>query len=225
MKKALTLSIVIPVYNEEGQIENCLQSIAGQTVRAFEVIVVDNNSSDKTVDLVEQYPFVRLLHEKRQGIVFARNAGFDDAKGDIIGRIDADTVLPPIWVETILNEAERSANKDAFTGPCYFRSSFGKSGLFWLHRVVYFFVTKALLGHYPLFGSNMFFFRESWIAVRDQTCRRTDVHEDMDLAVHITEQGGKIIFLPNLLASISLRTWLHSRRYVQMWIMTKLVHR
>src|ERR1035437_9021599 len=95
--KPLTLAIVIPVYNEEFYLKACLNSIAKQTVAPDEVIVVDNNSTDKSVQIAKSYKFVKLLHEKRQHQVFAQATGFNAIKSDIIGRIDADSILPPDW--------------------------------------------------------------------------------------------------------------------------------
>ena len=79
----------------------CLQAIARQTVKPLEVIVVDNNSTDATAEIAAGYPFVTVLSEWRQGVVHARDCGFDAARGDIIGRIDAETVMPEDWVERV----------------------------------------------------------------------------------------------------------------------------
>src|SRR5438132_12112385 len=101
MKKALSLSLVIPVYNDERYLKACLDAIAMQTVSPDEVIVVDNNCDDGSMQLASEYPFVKIVKEKIQGKVYARNAGFNAAKGDIIGRIDTDTVLPQYWVKYV----------------------------------------------------------------------------------------------------------------------------
>src|SRR5581483_7315847 len=101
LNKTLTLTIVIPVFNEEDHIAACLSAIAAQTAAPDEVIVVDNNSSDKTPQIAASYPFVRLIKARKQGVLFARNKGFDAAKSDIIGRIDADSLLPSRWVEIV----------------------------------------------------------------------------------------------------------------------------
>src|SRR5579885_2998873 len=102
MKQALTLSIVIPVYNEEHHIKACLDAIATQTVKPDEVIVVDNNCTDNTVKIAKTYSFVKVVPEPVQGRTAARNCGFNTATCDIIGRIDADSILLPNWVERVL---------------------------------------------------------------------------------------------------------------------------
>jgi glycosyltransferase involved in cell wall biosynthesis len=114
--KLARVSIVIPVYNEEGSLGACLEAIAAQTVRPYEVIIVDNNSSDKSVAIARSFPSVRIIEERRQGVVHARNAGFDAAKGDIIGRIDADTLVAATWVKR-LKETFADTRVAAVTGP------------------------------------------------------------------------------------------------------------
>src|ERR1700722_5774418 len=98
----LSVSLVIPAYNEERHLQTCLDSIASQACEPLEVLVVDNNSTDNTAAIAKGYSFVRLVKEPRQGRVFARNAGFEAAKGELIVRVDADTQMPPDWLEHIV---------------------------------------------------------------------------------------------------------------------------
>src|SRR5437868_10767389 len=100
--KPLTLSIVIPAYNEENYLKACLDSVAKQSLKPDEVIVVDNNSTDRTVEIAKRYKFVKVLYEKRQHQVFAQATGFNAAKGEILGRIDADSILSPDWAKKII---------------------------------------------------------------------------------------------------------------------------
>src|SRR5688572_5985312 len=93
------LTIVIIAYNEEGYIANCLRSVQDQTLAPDEVIVVDNNSKDRTAEIAKSFSFVKLVTEHIQGIAPARNRGFNEATGDLIVRIDSDTKLPVDWVE------------------------------------------------------------------------------------------------------------------------------
>src|SRR4051812_35670716 len=104
--KPFTISIIIPVYNDADHLRACLETIAAQIVPADEVIVVDNNSTDGSAAVARSFPFVRLIHEKQQGICFARNAGFNASTADIIGRIDADSRLPAHWTRHVLTYME-----------------------------------------------------------------------------------------------------------------------
>ena len=90
--KELTLSLIVPVYNEETYLDACLSAIANQTIPPDEVIVVDNGSTDKTRQIAKQYRFIKIVQESRKGVLYARNKGFVLARGDIIARIDAVTI-------------------------------------------------------------------------------------------------------------------------------------
>lgn len=94
-------SIVIPAYNEEKYILRSVKSAVDQKFSGkFEVIVIDNNSTDQTAALVKKnYPAVRVIPEKEQGLVAARIKGVKEAKGEIIAFMDADTKATSHWLE------------------------------------------------------------------------------------------------------------------------------
>lgn len=117
MSKPL-ISVVIPAYNEENNIESCLESITNQELAQdeYEVIVVNNNSSDDTANIVSQhFPKVKLINEEKQGVVFARIKGVAEAKGSIIAFIDADCIASKLWLKNI-KEAYRKPNIVAVGG-------------------------------------------------------------------------------------------------------------
>lgn len=113
------ISIVIPAFNEERNITRCLDSLALQdTTEAFEVIVVDNGSTDDTRSVAEGYAGrlnIRVLDEPKRGRGAARAAGFAAASGDVIFSTDADTVVPPHWIETFLAILEERPHVVAVT--------------------------------------------------------------------------------------------------------------
>ncbi len=206
MTNSSSLSIIIPVFNEEDYIGPCLDAIAAQTRKPSEVIVVDNNSSDATLEIVARYPFVRVVCESKQGVVHARNTGFNKAKSELIGRIDADTILPADWVQTVL-DIMVDKKLAAATGPVgYYDMPHTKTN----HRIDHA-VRKALYRgarNMPfLFGSNMVLTSGAWKEVRDSACTSKDSHEDLDLAIHLSRRAKRIRYDKSLRASMS------SRRY------------
>ncbi len=205
-KNNLSLSIIIPAYNEQNHLKACLDAIAGQSIKPDEVIVVDNNSSDNTAEIARSYSFVTLLSEKRQGVVFARDRGFDAAKSDIIGRIDADTILPLDWVARVKDFFKNPKHKThALTGGCYFYNIRLPRFQGWLQGQVAFRFNRFLMGHYILFGSNMAMSRALWQAVKSDVCHDLDVHEDLDLAIHLDRLEHDITYRDTLKVGTKMR--------------------
>lgn len=100
MEKPL-FSIVIPAYNEEEYLGQTLESLKKQNYsKQFEIIVVDNGSTDKTAEVARKYG-AKIIYEPKRGIAFARQAGFSAAKGKIVCSTDADTLLPKNWLSSI----------------------------------------------------------------------------------------------------------------------------
>ncbi len=114
-------SIIIPAYNEERYLPHCLSTLMAEIRRnpqhQFEVIVVDNASTDKTATIAKSYDGVKLVTESNKGLVRARQAGFLAATGDILVNIDADTMVPAGWLGQLVNEFETNPNLVALSGP------------------------------------------------------------------------------------------------------------
>lgn len=210
--KPLTLSIVIPAYNEEGYIKACLDSISKQTVSPDEVIVVDNNSTDNTAAIAKQYAFVKIITEQKQGKAHARNTGFYASSSKLIGRIDADTLLPVDWVDQVKTFYSNPANNlTSLTGGTYFYNWPLKNLMHLIHWTAYFSLNKIILGYPNLFGSNMVLPKKVWQAIADSVCIDDKLHEDIDLSIHINKSGLKIFSLHGLNVCSALRGPLYQR--------------
>jgi len=104
-------------------IGGCLDSLKNQTVdfSNFEVIVIDNNSKDNTVQIVQDYsslPNLRLVRESKQGLSHARNRGIKEAKGNYVGFIDDDARVSPHYIENLLKLLNRFSDSiDCYGGP------------------------------------------------------------------------------------------------------------
>jgi len=98
------VSVIIPVYNEEAIITCCLDSLEklNYPKELTEIIAIDNNSRDKSAELIKKYPSVKYIFEARKGRSAARNTGIKAANGEIIAFIDADCVVSPDWLNNII---------------------------------------------------------------------------------------------------------------------------
>ncbi len=107
------ISVIVPVYNEEINIAVCLSSIYDSTYSNFEVIVVDDNSNDRTLSIVNRFPCSIIKLEKNAGQARARNVGVQASRGDILIFLDADIAIEKntlaLMVESLQNRPDVSA--------------------------------------------------------------------------------------------------------------------
>lgn len=128
------ISVVVPAFNEATTLSACLQSLVDQDYQGkYEIIVVNNNSTDLTAKIAAIYSH-KVISEKRQGVAWARQAGFKAAKGEIIFSTDADTIVPQNWISTIVSEFIKKPKLIAFGGGI---SYFGSNTLFKLFFKAY----------------------------------------------------------------------------------------
>ncbi|MDD5148092.1 MAG: glycosyltransferase [Candidatus ainarchaeum sp.] len=95
-------SVIIPAFNAEKAIKQCLEALEKQTTGNFEVIVVDDGSTDKTPELAKKFRGIRLLQQKNSGPAAARNLGAKNAKGEIIIFTDSDCIAEKNFLEEML---------------------------------------------------------------------------------------------------------------------------
>ncbi len=102
-------SIIIPHFNGRHHLSDCFDSLRQQTCPDFEIILVDNGSTDGTQEFVgQQYPEVRLIElGENRGFTGACNAGWAAAQGDIIILLNNDTAVHPTWLQEIVSAFER----------------------------------------------------------------------------------------------------------------------
>lgn len=112
------VAVVIPVWNGEAVIARCLDALARQTLPRdlFQIIVVDNGSSDSTADIVRGYPGVELLEETRPGSYAARNLGIGRVQAPVTAFTDADCIPAPDWLEQVLRAAAASPGFGVLAG-------------------------------------------------------------------------------------------------------------
>lgn len=115
------ITVIVPVLNEEDFLEDTLRSIRAQSFKDYELIVVDNGSTDKSPEIAMKYAD-KLIFEERRGSIYAMHKGFEIASGDIITSCDADTLYPRDWL-TKMARAFRKNNVVAVYGPMAFREN------------------------------------------------------------------------------------------------------
>lgn len=109
------VSVIVPVYNIEEYIERCVNSILNQTYRNFEVILVDDGSTDRSGDILDSFALkderVRVFHKPNGGSSSARNLAIDNAKGEYLSFIDSDDYIEPDFLECLVAPINRAQEK------------------------------------------------------------------------------------------------------------------
>jgi glycosyltransferase involved in cell wall biosynthesis len=95
------ISIIIPAYNAEAYLQRCLDSILSQSYSNYEVICIDDGSTDSTPALLAQYPSVKVITQTNHGMATARNHGLDKATGEYVMFVDSDDRLSPNALATL----------------------------------------------------------------------------------------------------------------------------
>ncbi len=113
------VSVIIPLYNKGPYIERALDSVMAQTYSNFEVVVIDDGSTDEGPEIVKRYlsdtnKKIRLIRQKNSGVSVARNLGIRESTGDLIAFLDADDAWKPNFLEYIIGLRKRFTNAGAY---------------------------------------------------------------------------------------------------------------
>lgn len=114
-----TISVVMPFYNVEQYVDDCMSSLLSQDFDRYEVVCVDDGSTDRTGTLLDGYeatnPRVRVLHTENKGLSEARNAGVRAAHAELVSFVDGDDVVSPHYLR-LLHDAHGGVRRRMVAG-------------------------------------------------------------------------------------------------------------
>jgi glycosyltransferase involved in cell wall biosynthesis len=200
----MKVTVVIPAYNEEQYIGACLASVIANGANIHEIIVVNNASSDNTESVAKSYPGARVITEERKGVTRARQRGIDEATGDIIAFIDADTIMPKGWIDDVVRSFQNRPAMVCMSGPYrYYDSTRSQDILlraFWWASAP---LTYMLVG-YMVLGGNFAARRSALAAIGGFDTTIDFYGDDTDIARRLHTQG-KVLWRMNFNIHTSVR--------------------
>lgn len=134
--KGCLISIIIPIYNTEKYLQECLDSVINQSYKNLEIILINDGSTDKSKEICEEYrnkdSRIILINQKNKGAAVAKNIGLDLIKGDLFAVLDSDDILHPNNLEILYTqmintnadiiEANFTTNLDKFNNKSHIRN-------------------------------------------------------------------------------------------------------
>lgn len=112
-----TISVIVPVYNVENYLDDCIQSLQNQTYRNFEAILVNDGSTDRSLEILEHYAAkdarLRVFSKKNEGLSATRNVALEKVSGDYIFLLDSDDFISPDLFESAIHKFEKNPQIDA----------------------------------------------------------------------------------------------------------------
>lgn len=108
MKKEELISIIIPIYNVEKYLVECIESVMNQTYKNLEIILVDDGSTDKSLEICKKYEKkdnrIKVIHQENFGLSYARNVGIENANGRYLAFLDSDDFIEKNMYEELYND-------------------------------------------------------------------------------------------------------------------------
>jgi len=189
------VSVVIPCYNQGSFLDEAVDSVLNQTFQDFEIIVVNDGSTDKTTTKLlatYQKPKTRIIHTENRGVAAARNLGIKESRGDYILPLDADDKIEPEFLQKCVDILEN--HPDISIVYCL-GALFGAE-----KRMICaseFSARKMLLSN--LVFASALFRREDWQAVGGYNSNMTRGCEDWDFWLSLVEKGRRFHRIPEIL--------------------------
>lgn len=215
MIRDFTVSVVIPAYNEEILLPECLDALRRQSYQPDEIIVVDNNSSDATSAIAASFG-ARVIPEKRQGIAYARTAGFTAAQGDIIIRTDADCIALTDFIEMMVNSFRRDPDVQGVVGEVIIKEWYRRVPWFACHipplsQAYYRMMSRGKV----LIGARMALRKDFWHQIAPFIESKPGLtNEDIHVS-QVANQYGKIVYDKSARVICELRDTMKPRKMIR----------
>lgn len=195
-------SVIIPVYNRPVEINELLESLTDLTYKSFEVLIIEDGSTDPCEHITRQYSSsldIRYFSKQNSGQGFTRNFGFEHAKGDYFVVFDSDCLIPPHYFDTVNKIIDQHGTIDCWGGPDRAHKSFSAVQKAINYSMTSLFTTGGTRGSTRSIGTyhprsfNMGISKEVYDATGGYKITR--MGEDLEFSIRIQKQGFDTYFI------------------------------
>lgn len=195
------VSLYVPCYNAEKHVGRCLDSILKQTYPVDEILIIDDGSTDDTVEIAKNYPVKILSHRTNRGLGAARNTAVKKAKNEFVAAIDSDITLSPTWLEKLMRHFN---DKEVAGAGGKLIEKFTES-LADRYRATYMthcshYTEKTVNPYYALVGSNCVYRKKVIEEVGYYNEKFRTSFEDVDMYHRVRAKGYKLVYDPEAVA-------------------------
>ena len=214
------ISFIIPVYNGEKYLRECLDSILGQSFRDMEVIMVNDGSLDHSQEIMEEYATkdqrIRVFSQKNKGVSAARNLGLDRAKGEYIFFLDCDDILLEGAVEVIYRKAVETEADLVVGNYQYYINISGKIRTpdRWLDHRFYIGMEKLICTHFHCTPGNKLW-KRSIIEEHSLRFKKFRIGEDMDFYLRYLTLANQVVSMDFCVIYGQIKGWISLICFIQ----------
>lgn len=192
------ISLYIPCYNASKTIGACLEHLLNQTVKPTEILVVDDGSTDNTVEIAKKYPVRIIRHTKNLGLAMARNTGVQNAKYEFVASIDADCLATSTWLEELI-KGFKQKEIVGICGKLLEKYNLTIANRWRASHMKQHWGEEPILNPRFLFGSNTIFRKSALVAVGLYNPTYTTNYEDVDISIRLKNKGFQLFYQPSAL--------------------------
>ena len=199
------ISVLVPVYNVEKYLRRCIDSILSQTYTDYEIVLVDDGSTDRSGALCDAYAkehgCIRVIHQENAGLAQVRNVSVAAARGDYITFVDSDDAIEPTYLETLLRDLQETGADISICSWSEVSVDGKRTELSWDHKDKGFQVwTKEqavkMLLYQKGIDNNMWGKLYSSSVLKDVVFPAGKVYEDIAVAYQIFLKGARVCYRP-----------------------------
>lgn len=197
------VSIIVPVYNVEKYLKECIESLINQTYKNIEILLIDDGSTDNSKSICDnyskKYEFIYTIHKKNGGLSSARNLGIETSKGDYLCFVDSDDFVSKDYVESMLNNLVKHSVLISACGMCHYYDN-GRIEEYNFQNIDQIFIGDDaqiylnVLGYYNVSAANKLFSRDLFKSIKFPLGFKS---EDWFVMYKLIEKAGSIYYNSN----------------------------